>query len=429
MKPSIPLTLLCLSFVASGAAPYVGVAVSDGLIRINGANAAGNATLFAGATVETAEVGSKLRLRDGTVLFLGPQTRGQVFGDRTVIERGSARLDASGAYRVEALSLRIGAGPLPTSGVVSIHGATVEVYGLEGRMLVANRTGQMVASVLPKQDRTFAAATQPGLSTVSGVLTHSAGAYRLTDEISNASIELRGTDLASKVGQRIRVSGAPLQGAAMGAGTSEVIQVASLGQPMGQPASFDGAPQVAGPGPGLNIVIIEGDGAINNIRQRTAREEIVQVEDDNHQPVAGAAVSFLLPSSGPSGTFANGSRLFTTMTDSKGQAVARFQPNDESGSFKIKVDAQSNGRSSTALISSANAMGALAGSAAGGSAAAGGGSAAGGSASGGTVVGIGTRTAVIGGVIVAVGIAFVSAASAAGFIFHNQSGTSISPSR
>lgn len=420
MKPIIPLTLLCFSFVASGAVPYVGVAVSDGLIRINGANAAGNATLFAGATVETTDVGSKLRLLDGTVLFLGPQTRGQVFGDRTVIERGSARLDASGAYRVEALSLRIGAGPLHTSGVVSIHGATVEVYALEGRMLVANRRGQMVASVLPKQDRTFAAATEPGLSTVSGVLTHSAGAYRLTDEISNANIELRGTDLASKVGQRIRVSGAPLQDAAMGAGTSEVIQVASVGQP----ASFDGAPQVAGPGPGLNIVIIEGDGAINNIRQRTAREEIVQVEDDNHQPVAGAAVSFLLPSSGPSGTFANGSRLFTTVTDSKGQAVARFQPNRESGNFKIKVDAQSNGRSSTALISSANAMGALAGSAAGGSAAAGGGS-----ASGGTVMGIGTHTAVIGGVIVAVGIAFVSAASAAGFIFHDQSGTSISPSR
>ena len=37
------------------------------------------------------------------------------------------------------------------------------------------------------------------------------------------------------------------------------------------------------------IEVVEGDGAINNIRQRTAREPIVQVEDENHKPVAGAA--------------------------------------------------------------------------------------------------------------------------------------------
>ena len=56
----------------------------------------------------------------------------------------------------------------------------------------------------------------------------------------------------------------------------------------------------------LNLVIVEGEGAINNIRQRTAREPIVQVEDENHRPVAGAAVVFALPSNGASGVFANG---------------------------------------------------------------------------------------------------------------------------
>ena len=45
----------------------------------------------------------------------------------------------------------------------------------------------------------------------------------------------------------------------------------------------------------LNLVIVEGEGAINNVRQRTAREPIVQVEDENHKPVAGAVVVFLLP--------------------------------------------------------------------------------------------------------------------------------------
>ena len=40
--------------------------------------------------------------------------------------------------------------------------------------------------------------------------------------------------------------------------------------------------------------------------QRTARETIVQVENENRKPVAGAVVVFRLPSQGAGGTFANG---------------------------------------------------------------------------------------------------------------------------
>ena len=49
---------------------------------------------------------------------------------------------------------------------------------------------------------------------------------------------------------------------------------------------------------GLSINIVEGEGAINNIRQRVNREPIVQVEDQNHKPIAGAVVVFFLPDSG-----------------------------------------------------------------------------------------------------------------------------------
>ena len=42
----------------------------------------------------------------------------------------------------------------------------------------------------------------------------------------------------------------------------------------------------------LNLIVVEGEGAINNIRQRTARETIVQVEDENRKPVADAVVVF-----------------------------------------------------------------------------------------------------------------------------------------
>ncbi len=104
----------------------------------------------------------------------------------------------------------------------------------------------------------------------------------------------------------------------------------------------------------LNIVIVESEGAINNIRQRTARESIVQVEDENHKPVAGAAVTFLLPDSGPGGAF-NGAKTVTMMTDSQGRAVARgFRPNNVQGKFQIRVTASFQNLTASAVINQAN---------------------------------------------------------------------------
>jgi hypothetical protein len=110
-------------------------------------------------------------------------------------------------------------------------------------------------------------------------------------------------------------------------------------------------------GPALNIVIVEGDGAINNVRQRTAREPIIQVEDENHKPVAGAAVVFALPGQGAGGTFAGGAHTLSVVTDSQGRAVARgFHPNNVQGQYQIHITASNNGQTATANISQSNAL-------------------------------------------------------------------------
>ncbi len=107
----------------------------------------------------------------------------------------------------------------------------------------------------------------------------------------------------------------------------------------------------------LNIVIVGGEGAINNIRQRIAREPIVQVEDENHHPVAGATVIFLLPDSGPSGVFPDGNNSLTVMTDKNGRAVARgLRANDKAGKFQIKVHASYQTVETDATINQANAV-------------------------------------------------------------------------
>jgi hypothetical protein len=111
--------------------------------------------------------------------------------------------------------------------------------------------------------------------------------------------------------------------------------------------------------PRLSIVIVEGDGAINNIKQRTSRETIVEVQDENHKPIAGAAVVFLLPGDGPGGAFVGGAKSATLVTDSAGRAtMPTLQPNQAAGSFKINVNASFQGRTASTSISQSNGAGA-----------------------------------------------------------------------
>ena len=159
--------------------------------------------------------------------------------------------------------------------------------------------------------------------------------------------------------------------------------------PMGAAVSQDA--------PKLSIVIVEGDGAINNIRQRTAREPIVEVQDENHKPVAGAAVLFALPQQGAGGTFAGGGNTLTVVTNDQGRAVARgFHPNHAQGQYQMHVTASKGGQSANTNISMSNAAVAGAGAAAG--------------------MAVGTK------ILIVVAVAGAAAAGGAYYATHNSSG-------
>ncbi len=96
----------------------------------------------------------------------------------------------------------------------------------------------------------------------------------------------------------------------------------------------------------FHIAIIDGEGALNNIQGRVAREPVVQVEDKNRKPVAGAYVEFDTPSNGAGATFANGSTHFATTTNSDGLATASgLRNNSVAGSFSIVVHVSYQGQS------------------------------------------------------------------------------------
>lgn len=108
-------------------------------------------------------------------------------------------------------------------------------------------------------------------------------------------------------------------------------------------------------GQNLRIVVVEGDGAINNIRQQMAKAPVVRVEDDDNRPVAKATVVFLLPDVGAGGTFLDRGNILTVLTDEKGLAIGRgLRPNNMVGQFQIRVRASYQGQTASATITQTN---------------------------------------------------------------------------
>jgi hypothetical protein len=106
----------------------------------------------------------------------------------------------------------------------------------------------------------------------------------------------------------------------------------------------------------LTIRVVEGGGAINSIRFQRGHDPIVQVLDENEKPVSGAAVTFLLPASGPGAVFTDGSLSLTTTSDARGMAAARgLKPNRLPGQFRIRATVSWRGASANTTILQTNA--------------------------------------------------------------------------
>jgi hypothetical protein len=114
----------------------------------------------------------------------------------------------------------------------------------------------------------------------------------------------------------------------------------------------------------LHITILDGEDALNSIRERTAREPIVQVEDENHKPVAGALLLFTINSGpeGASGSFSGISSTLSVTTGPDGRGVAHgLLPNKTPGKYTITVSATLGTLVATAIIHQSNIAGAAPG--------------------------------------------------------------------
>lgn len=95
------------------------------------------------------------------------------------------------------------------------------------------------------------------------------------------------------------------------------------------------------PRPRMSIAVLEGEGTINNVRNRKPTNIVVLVRDGNRNPIPGASVTFTIPPEGASAAFANGATTATVQSDKDGQArVEGIRSNSAPGPYQIQVEAK-----------------------------------------------------------------------------------------
>jgi hypothetical protein len=138
---------------------------------------------------------------------LGAESRGIVYRDRLVLERGSGNAEN---YSVEANSLRIRPEGGNASAQVSVgNSGEVLVAALRGPVRVTASNGVLLANVQAGKTLAFLPETNTvaGPTTITGCLENAGGRMLLTDEVSLVRFEVQGPGVRNELGHRVRISG------------------------------------------------------------------------------------------------------------------------------------------------------------------------------------------------------------------------------
>jgi hypothetical protein len=257
---SVVCVMVCVNLapLLLATTPAIGTAVTQGGFRVDDSTVAGNATLLEGATIETRQSSSSLDLASGPRLLLGADSKGRIFGDRLVLERGWSEMRNASGYRIDARGLTVRTETGLGAARILLAGSTrVQVAALAGGLRVLNSHGLLLAELNPGAALEF----EPQLAgdatgeqeKLTGCLRASSGHYLLTDEITSVTVELAGSGLDKENGNRVQVTGvmdpagAPVSGATQYVRASSVKRV-GRGCPANQAAAAGAVGNPSGPG-------------------------------------------------------------------------------------------------------------------------------------------------------------------------------------
>jgi len=253
--------------IAHAASPAIGTAFAKGSFRLDSSTVNGNATLFEGSTIETSTVPSSVQLNTGARVSLGAASRGRLFGDRMVLERGTLDLENAAGFKLVALGLTIQPERGASSGRIFVeNGHRVRVAAAGGSLRVLSASGQLVANMAPGVAMAFEPQPGSNVTRLTGVIQKKGEHYLLTDEVTKITVEVRGmglsnVDLSKYVGKRVEVTGTMDPGATPVSDASQVVvakEVRSDNKAVAAAAASGGAAGAAGAAAGAASGTVAG---------------------------------------------------------------------------------------------------------------------------------------------------------------------------
>ena len=208
---------LALVATLSAGPVSIGLVTASGPLTVDRSSIWGNATLFEGTSVSTADASGEVALRNGVRIQLAPSSQAVIGEKHARLERGATQINvgkanASKAYEVEAHGLRIAADAGARVVVAFDASNRVQVSSLSGKASVSDHAGVLLAAIQPGRTVAFAMPqNQPASTSVmrNGCLLYKDMHFILHDDATNEVVELNGSDLNLNVGKSVQVTGNP----------------------------------------------------------------------------------------------------------------------------------------------------------------------------------------------------------------------------
>jgi hypothetical protein len=233
MYVAAALLVSCCSVAVASTA--IGTASAPGKMTVDGYSITGNATLFDGTAVQTANAIATVRLNKGTEVRLGSSSLGTLYHDHMVLAQGKSEVSTSDSYRTEASGFQIVPVDSTARAVVAVIGpGKMQVASVTGAFNVVSARGNVLGRVSAGKSLSFAMQDN-GTVTVTGVLTKTDGHYYITD--SGGMHEIVGKDVDKEVankgfdkyvGKTVTVTGRIDTGATPTGGAVNVIDVSNM---------------------------------------------------------------------------------------------------------------------------------------------------------------------------------------------------------
>jgi hypothetical protein len=254
LKTFIAVVMAFHLSVPAAAAPVIGIATARGDFQVNSLRVSDNATLFEGSTIETAKATSEVRLTGGSRVVLGPGSKGTIYKDRALLEKGQGQIAGAAGFTTHVGPFRIESKEKGTARFALLASNRVRVSAVDGAFAIRNARGLILANVAAGNsvELNSQGSTQ---TKIVGKLKKVDGKYFVTDEATNTTLELKGQNLEQFVGQRVEVVGSSIGSTV----TVTSVTAAAVGGGVSTTAVVAGVLIVSGVGAGVSLALTQED--------------------------------------------------------------------------------------------------------------------------------------------------------------------------